>query len=151
MNSSSLSFIPFLVLLVVYIAAFWKVFVKAGKPGWAAIIPIYNIFILLQIVGRPIWWIVLFLIPIVNIIISLIISMDLAKAFGKSQVFGIVGLWLFSFIGYLILGFGSAKYVGVAAAPANPSVPQQPQVVPPSAPVAPPVPPTIPPTSSATS
>ncbi len=99
-------------LLVFIIAAWWKVFTKAGQPGWAAIIPIYNIYVLCKIAGRPGWWVVLYIIPIVNIVISIIVSLDVAKAFGKSGVFGFFGLWLFSIIGYAILGFGSAQYQG---------------------------------------
>jgi len=105
-----------LAILAVCIVAFWKVFTKAGQPGWAAIVPIYNIIVLLQIAGRPAWWVLLMLIPIVNIVISLIVAIDVAKSFGQSPVFGVVMLWLLSIIGYLVLGFGSAKYIGPAAA-----------------------------------
>jgi hypothetical protein len=105
-----------LAIIAVCIIAFWKVFTKAGQPGWAAIIPIYNVIILLKIAGRPAWWVLLMLIPIVNIVISLIVAIDVAKSFGQSPVFGVVMLWLLSVIGYLILGFGSAKYLGPAAA-----------------------------------
>lgn len=112
-----------LAVAVVAIIAMWKIFTKAGEAGWKSIIPIYNLYILLKIVGRPGWWILLFLIPFVNIIVSLVVSIDLAKSFGKSDLFGVVGLWLFSIIGYLMLGFGSATYVGPAAsggaAPSN--------------------------------
>jgi hypothetical protein len=101
-----------IVFLVIMIVAMWKVFVKAGKPGWASIIPIYNIIVMLEIIGRPIWWIVLFLIPLVNIVISIMVMLDMAKAFGKSVVFAIFGLILFSPIGWLMLGFGKAEYVG---------------------------------------
>ncbi len=101
-----------LVLAVLAIAGMWKTFAKAGKPGWAAIVPIYNIIVMLEIINRPLWWIILFFIPFVNFIVYIIISLDMAKAFGKSATFGIIGLWLFSFIGYLMLGFGQAKYVG---------------------------------------
>ncbi len=107
--------IYWLVLLIVFILAIiglWKTFAKAGKPGWAAIVPIYNIIVMLEIINRPLWWIILFFIPFVNIIAYIIISLDMAKAFGKSAAFGIFGLWIFSVIGYLMLGFGSAKYVG---------------------------------------
>jgi hypothetical protein len=92
----------------------WKVFVKAGKPGWAAIIPIYNAIVLLQIVGRPGWWFLLYLIPIVNIVISIMVMIELAKVFGKGTGFGI-GLLLLSFIFIPILGFGDAEYQGPLA------------------------------------
>lgn len=101
-----------LVVAILAIAGMWKTFAKAGKPGWAAIVPIYNIIVMLEIINRPLWWILLFFIPFVNFIVYIIIALDMAKAFGKSTAFGIFGLWIFSFIGYLMLGFGSAKYVG---------------------------------------
>jgi hypothetical protein len=99
-----------LAMIVVAIVGMWKVFEKAGQPGWAAIVPIYNIYVLTQIAGRPAWWIVLFLIPIVNFVVAIILSIDIAKAFGQSAVFGIVLLFLFSVIGYLMLGFGNYRY-----------------------------------------
>jgi hypothetical protein len=101
-----------LALIAFFVVVMWKVFVKAGKPGWAALIPIYNTIVLLEIVGRPWWWILLLLIPFVNIIILFIVDIDLAKAFGKSTTFGVLGLAIFSLIGYPILAFGSSNYVG---------------------------------------
>ncbi len=105
-----------LAVFVVVIAAGWKVFEKAGQPGWAIIIPIFNIYIMLKIVGRPGWWLVLYFIPVVNVVIAVIISIDMAKSFGQTPAFGIVLLFLLCGFGYLILGFGSARYVGPAAA-----------------------------------
>lgn len=105
-------FVVYLVLIVAVIAAYWSLFEKAGEAGWKAIIPIYNMYVLCQIAGRNGLWFLGMLIPFVNIIIWLIISIDLAKHFGKSTAFGVVGLWLFSIIGLLILGYGDAKYVG---------------------------------------
>jgi hypothetical protein len=99
----------FIVVVVLYIAAYWRVYTKAGEPGWGSLIPIYNLYLLCKIAGRPGWWLFLYFIPLVNIAISLVVSMDLAKAFSKSSGFG-VGLWLLSFIFYPILGFGSAQY-----------------------------------------
>jgi len=107
--------IVYLAIIVLMIIAWWKIFEKAGKPGWAAIIPIYNIIILCEIVGRPAWWVVLFLIPCVNIVAHIILSLDLAKSFGKDVGFG-VGLIILPYIFGLILGFGSATYVGPSAA-----------------------------------
>lgn len=115
-GGGALALIPMIISLLialVVIAGIWKTFEKAGKPGWAAIIPIYNIIVLLEIAGKPIWWIILFFIPCVNIIASLLIFIALAKSFGKSEVFGI-GLWLLGPIFFPILGFGDAKYVGPA-------------------------------------
>ena len=105
-----------LLFAVLIIAGMWRTFVKAGRPGWAAIIPIYNIYVLLQIVGRPGWWLILFFIPFVNIVIALLVSIDLAKSFGKSAAWGIVLLFIFNAIGYLLLGFSDAQYKGPAAA-----------------------------------
>lgn len=102
----------YLAVAVVAIVALWKTFVKANKPGWGALIPIYNIYLILKVAGRPGWWLLLYLIPIVNLIVHILVSIDVAKAFGKSAAFGVIGLWLFSIIGFLILGFGDAKYSG---------------------------------------
>ena len=96
------------------IVAMWKVFTKAGQPGWASIIPIYNLYIWCKIVGRPWWWILLMLIPIVNFIVAIVLSIDLAKSFGKGAGFGI-GLALLGVIFFPILGFGSAQYQGPTA------------------------------------
>lgn len=103
-----------LLIAVVLIVAMWKIFTKAGQPGWASIIPIYNIYIWCKIVGRPAWWIILMLIPFVNFIICIILCIDLAKSFGKGAGFG-VGLALLGIIFFPILGFGSAQYQGPAA------------------------------------
>jgi hypothetical protein len=103
----------YLAVLVVILAGFWKVFVKAGQPGWACLIPIYNCYILLKIVGRPTWWLLLLLIPFVNFVIAILLALDLAKSFGKGTGFAI-GLLLLGFIFYPILGFGSATYQGPA-------------------------------------
>lgn len=101
-----------LVLVILQIAALWRVFGKAGRPGWAAIIPFYNVYVLCKVAGRPGWWLVLYIVPIVNIVISIIVSIDVAKAFGKGGAFGFFLLWLFGIIGFPILGFGSATYRG---------------------------------------
>lgn len=100
-----------LAIAVVIIAAFWKVFAKAGEPGWAAIVPIYNLIVLLKIAGKPIWWIVLCVIPLVNLIPGIMVPLAIAEKFGKGVGFG-VGLILLPFIFYPILGFGDARYRG---------------------------------------
>src|SRR6478672_1844718 len=103
-----------LLIALVLVVAMWKVFTKAGQPGWAAIIPIYNLFIWCKIVGIPAWLVLLWLIcfPIFYIILCI----DLAKSFGKGVGFA-VGLILLSIIFFPILGFGSATYQGPSAAP----------------------------------
>lgn len=103
----------FVCLIVVYVLFMWlcyfKVFEKAGIPGWHAFVPILNIIDLLKIAGRPIWWIVLFLIPIVSLVIMVLVCLDIARKFGKGAGFGI-GLALLGIIFFPILGFGSATY-----------------------------------------
>jgi hypothetical protein len=103
-----------LAIIVLGIVSGWKVFTKANKPGWAVLIPIYNVYVLTQIVGRPWWFILLLLIPLVNIIVGIVLSIDLAKSFGKGAGFGL-GLALLGFIFYPILAFGSATYKGPSA------------------------------------
>ena len=104
------------VFAILMIAALWKVFTKAGQPGWASIIPILNTYFLCKIAGRPGWWVILMLIPFVNFIIWIILCIDVAKSFGKGVGFGI-GLLLLPIIFFPILGFGSAQYQGPSAAP----------------------------------
>ena len=95
------------------IAGVWKTFEKAGKPGWGAIIPIYNVILMLEIAGKPVWWILLFFIPLVNfvvhIVVHIVVSIDIAKNFGKGLGFGL-GIAFLGFIFIPILGFGDAKY-----------------------------------------
>ncbi len=107
--------IVYIAVIVFEIAALWMVFVKADRPGWAAIIPFYNYYTLLKVVGRPGWWLILYFIPIVNIVIFIIVALDLAKSFSKSTGFA-VGLILLAFIFIPILGFGPATYAGPYAA-----------------------------------
>ncbi len=106
--------ICWIVLVVLIVAGMWKVFVKAGKPGWAAIIPIYNVIVLLEIAGKPLWWFILLLIPFVNLIVMIIVLVALARNFGKGIGFAL-GLLILPFIFYPILGFGDARYQPVAA------------------------------------
>ena len=107
-------FFVYLAFLVLIIVGMWKLYEKAGRPGWAAIIPIYNIWVLLEIVGRPGWWLLLFFVPVLNFVIWILVAIDLAKSFGKDIVWAI-GLILLPEIFYLILGFGDARYVGPGA------------------------------------
>lgn len=101
----------YLAVVVLLIAGYWRTFEKAGQPGWAAIIPFYNIYVLLKVVGRPGWWVLLYLIPVVSFVVDLIVSLDLATSFGRGSGFG-VGLWLLPWIFVPILGLGSATYSG---------------------------------------
>ena len=101
----------YLAIIVLMIASIWTIFSKAGKPGWASIVPIYNLIVLLEIVGKPWWWLLLMLIPIVNIVILIIVWHNLSLSFGKGGGFT-VGLILLGIIFLPILAFGDAKYVG---------------------------------------
>ena len=105
-----------LLLIGVLLIASWKIFTKAGQPGWAVLIPFYNIYVYTQVLRRPKWWILLYFfgfVPFVGslavLFVSIIDSVRMAKVFGKSPVFG-VGLLLLPFIFYLVLAFGSADH-----------------------------------------
>ena len=100
----------YLVIAIVVIVALWKMFVKAGKPGWTSIIPTYQSIVMLDIVGQPGWWVILFFIPIVNFVIHIMVMLELAKVFGKGTGFGI-GLILLPPVFIAILGFGDAEYL----------------------------------------
>lgn len=106
--------IIYLAIIVLEIAALWKVFVKAGKPGWAAIVPIYNFIVLIEITGKPLWWVVLFFIPIVNYVFIIWTINLVSLSFGKDVGFTL-GLIFLAPIFWPILGFGSAEYQGPAA------------------------------------
>ena len=111
---------PFLVILFilglmgVVVAGIWKAFEKAGQPGWAALVPVYNLYVMTQIAGKPGWWVILCILPCIGVIAMLLIFIDIAKAFGKGAGFGI-GLWLLGFIFWPLLGFGDAQYEGAKA------------------------------------
>jgi uncharacterized membrane protein YhaH (DUF805 family) len=106
-----LGFLIRLVLFIAMICGMWKVFEKADKHGWAALIPIYNFIVLFQIIGRPWWWVLLLFIPLVNIVVYIIVKINLAKSYDKGVLFGL-GLAFLPFIFYPILGFGNATYKG---------------------------------------
>jgi len=88
-----------------------EVFTKAGKPGWASIVPIYNIIVYLQIAGKPEWWVILMFIPVVNLIVGIIALLAFAKSFGKGGGFA-VGMIFLPFIFLPMLAFGDAQYIG---------------------------------------
>lgn len=112
-NSASLGVVAlvYLAFIVLFVAAGWKIYAKAGQPGWSALIPIYNMVVFLKIVGRPLWWILLCFIPLVNLIVCIVLANDLAKKFGKGIGFTL-GLIFLAPIFYLILAFGDAQYEG---------------------------------------
>ena len=131
--------IPSLILIAIYVIANWKIFEKAGQPGWAAIIPIYNIIVMLDVQGRPKWWVIWYLIPVVNYVSALVMfiiqCLDYAKRFGKDGGF-VAGLLLLNPIFLLILAFGSAQYQGVSTAATLATSPPAPPADPPAAPPA---------------
>jgi len=100
-------------ILVLIFASMWTIFEKAGKAGWKYLIPIYNTILLLEIVGKPWWWIFLLMLPFVNIIWAIWMMNLLSKSFGKNEGFT-VGLILLGIIFFPILAFGNAKYLGPA-------------------------------------
>lgn len=101
--------IIYLAILVVVIAGVWKAFEKAGAPGWAAIIPIYNYYVMVKMAGKEGWWVILLFIPLVNLVVVFIVMIEIAKNFGKSTGFG-VGMVLLSVVFWPILGFGDAEW-----------------------------------------
>lgn len=103
-----------LLIAGLYIYSGWRVFEKAGVEGWKSIIPFYNAYIALQLAGKPGWWLVLFFIPIVNIVIAVIFCIEFAKTFGKSGAWGVFLLFFFGFIGWPILAFSDDKYTAPA-------------------------------------
>lgn len=108
---------PVLILLialtvsVLIIAGQWIVFQKAGHAGWKSLVPLYNMYILMQISGKPGWWMFLLFIPLVGLIVYLFAMLSLAKKFGRSELFG-VGLLLLPMIFFPLLAFGESQYEG---------------------------------------
>ena len=139
-SGAAVIIVIYLAVIVLGIVGFWKVFTKAGEAGWKSIIPFYNVYVLLRIAGRPGWWLILFLIPFVNFVIWIIVSIDLARSFGKGTGFG-VGLIFLGFIFMLILGFGDAQYVGPGGRPVQAGSPPPPPPPMPGSATPPPPPP----------
>jgi len=108
----------YLAIIVIAIAGLWKMFEKAGKPGWAAIVPIYNAIVMAEIVGKPAWWGVLTIIPCVGIVFGIWLLNLFMKSFGKDTLYTILAL-LFPFVIFPMLGFGDAKYIGPVASEAG--------------------------------
>ncbi|OHX66996.1 DUF5684 domain-containing protein [Flammeovirga pacifica] len=119
MDNNSLGLITSIIyfgLIILMIVAYWKLFEKANKPGWASIIPIYNAIVLLEIVGKPWWWLLLFLIPGVNIILMFYVTHLFAQSYGKDIIYTI-GLIFLPFIFGLLMAFDKdTKYRGPAGA-----------------------------------
>lgn len=94
---------------ILMIISMWKIFTKAGKPGWASLIPIYNLIVCLEIGRKPMWWIFLFLIPFANFVAAFVLLQGVAEAFGKGIGFTL-GLMFLPFIFFPLLAFGDARY-----------------------------------------
>lgn len=110
-----ISILAVVAIIVLTLVGWWKMFAKAGQPGWTCIIPFVNVYILLKIVGRPGWWLLLFFLPIISFIVFIVVMIDLAKSFGKGSLFA-VGLVLLSVVFIPVLGLGKSEYQGPAAA-----------------------------------
>lgn len=102
-------FLVSLLVFVIVAAGMWKMFEKAGEPGWAALVPIYNLVVLVKIAGKEMWWVVLMLVPCVNFVAAVMICIEVARKFGKDTLYGI-GLAFLPFIFFPMLGFGAAQY-----------------------------------------
>lgn len=113
----------YVLIIGFFIAVGWKIYQKAEKPGWVVLIPIYNLYVLMKVVGRPAWWLVLFLIPVVNLVVAIVVNIDLAKSFGKDWLYGL-GITFVGVIFLPMLAFGSATYEGPAASEASESAMQ---------------------------
>jgi hypothetical protein len=100
-----------LAIVVLILASLWQIFVKMGEDGWKSIIPIYNYVVLLQVVGRPVWWVILFFVPIANLVVLFLVWKDVAEGFGKGTGYA-VGMLFLSFIFLPMLAFGDAQWMG---------------------------------------
>ncbi len=114
--------IAFLVYMIVVLAitlimvvSLWKLFTKAGKPGWASIVPVYNTIMLLEVAGRPAWWFLLAFVPFFGIWVEIVVILDFVKSYGKSTGFGVFAIF-FPYIAFPILAFSKAQYIAPAAA-----------------------------------
>lgn len=105
----------YVALILLMIVGGWKVFEKAGLPGWGVLIPIYNVYLICKMAGKPAYWILLCCIPFVNFIIGILLMLDVAKNFGKGAGFAI-GMTFLPFVFWPILGFGEANYTAVTTA-----------------------------------
>jgi Family of unknown function (DUF5684) len=116
----------YIAVFALMVVAMWMIFTKAGKPGWAAVIPFYNTYVLLEVAGKPGWWLILFFIPIVNIVFYVLACLALAPRFGKGTGFA-VGIIFLPIVFLPIMAFDSSKYIapGAPAAPAPPAAKPQ--------------------------
>lgn len=104
-------FIFFLLFALLPIIGQWKAFEKAGKPGWASLVPVYNMMVMAEIGGKEATYGLLCLIPVAGVVFAIIIMLEVCKRFGKDVGF-LLGLMFLPFVFWPILGFGNAQYVG---------------------------------------
>lgn len=109
--SGSFAFLIALVICVFVVAAMWRVFTKAGQPGWGCLIPFYNVYLMLKIAGKPGWWLVFFFIPVINFVVQIVMTIDIARNFGRGGWFA-AGLIFLPIIFFPILAFGESVYIG---------------------------------------
>ena len=103
--------VVYLAFFVIYLVAMWKLFVKMGQPGWQGIIPFLNAYVIFKLAGKEGWWVILLIIPCINIVAAFFLAQSTAKLFGKELGWTIC-LFLFPGISHLVLAFGSSQYVG---------------------------------------
>ena len=109
----SFAFLIALVICVFMVAAMWRVFTKAGQPGWGCLIPFYNVYLMLKIAGKPGWWLVFFFIPVINLVVQIVMTIDIAKNFGRGGWFA-AGLIFLPIIFFPVLAFGESVYIGAS-------------------------------------
>ncbi|MCD4824497.1 MAG: DUF5684 domain-containing protein [Phycisphaerae bacterium] len=120
-----MGFIIYLAVMVLVIVGMWKTFAKAGRPGWACLVPFYNAYVACEIARLPILWFILAILPIVSIVGWIVICMKIAENFGKTGGYG-VGLALLGFVFFPMLGLSDAKYQGTAGIAQDTGVPSMP-------------------------
>jgi ABC-type sulfate transport system permease subunit len=108
--------LAFGIVMLLLVVSLWKVFAKAGQPGWAAIVPLYNIIVMLEVAKKPLWWFVLYIIPFANVVAVVMVTHAISKNFGKGVGFT-VGLIVLPFVFWPILAFGSSSYAAAEAVP----------------------------------
>lgn len=106
-----LAWIVYLAIIAVSIAGMWKMFEKAGEPGWTALIPVYNTYVMIKVSKNPWWFLLLYFIPIIALYPAIKVPWDLAKVFGKGGGYGL-GMIFLPFVFMPLLGFGDAEYQG---------------------------------------
>lgn len=102
--------LQFLLSQFLFAFMFYRVFIKAGKPGWAALVPFYNVFLFFKISGSPGWWVIFSVIPLIKFVFFIIGGYRLAKRFGKGDDYAIACA-MFGFIFVPILGYGKSEYL----------------------------------------